>query len=475
MASFKKVLFNTRYILVLIIGFVLCISICIANEPHIPTGQEIVQIFDLPADFTFDVKKDTIAEKSNYGYENILWGWNYSNADRSLFEITVALAKGGSFLSSEADKIIQQSEKDLLESIKRNTVDKRTIYFLPMAISPSGSLTLTVLTSKDGKYDLMIFIFENFERDVPPEEQMKNPVRLKKSGRDVIETLEGIVYKDLIVNSKSKDIDENQPDQILIYKTIGNVKLQLYLFKPANHTSTDKRPCIIFFFGGGWVNGSPSQFYPHCRYLASRGMVTISAEYRLKNKHNTTPYESVKDGKSAVRWIRQHASELGIDPNRLAASGGSAGGHVAAATGTVKGFEEPQENLSISSRPNALILFNPVFDNGPDGYGYDRVKEQWHQFSPMHNISSKTPPTIVFLGDKDKLIPVATAEKYKDLMEKAGVRCDLHIYKDQPHGFFNYRNGKNSYYYQTVIAADKFLSSLGYLEGKPTLENPLPD
>ena len=261
------------------------------------------------------------------------------------------------------------------------------------------------------------------------------------------------------------------PDEKVTYKTVGDVSLQLHIFRPDNHKATDKRPCIVFFFGGGWVGGTPTQFYPHCRYLSSRGMVAISAAYRVKNQHGTTPYECVKDGKSAIRWVRTHAGELGIDPRRLAAGGGSAGGHVAAATGSVKTFQEPSEDTAISSKPNALVLFNPVYDNGPEGYGHDRVKEHWRAFSPMHNIDKDTPPTIVFLGTKDKLIPVSTAEKYKDLMAKSGRRCDLHLYEGQPHGFFNYRDGKNTYYYQTVIEADKFLASLGYLQGEPTLKN----
>jgi acetyl esterase/lipase len=268
---------------------------------------------------------------------------------------------------------------------------------------------------------------------------------------------------------------DDTPDRQVVYKTVDNVRLELHIFKPANHEPVDKKPCIVFFFGGGWVSGSPSQFYPHCRYLASRGMVAISAEYRVKNRHGTTPYECVKDGKSAIRWVRTHAGELGIDPRRIAAGGGSAGGHVAAATGSVKIFEEPSEDKAISSKPNALILFNPVYDNGPEGYGHERVKEHWREFSPMHNIDEDTPPTVVFLGTKDKLIPVSTAEQYKDLMVKSGRRCDLHLYEGQPHGFFNYRKGENTYYYQTVIEADKFLASLGYLKGEPTLKNEAPE
>jgi acetyl esterase len=259
-------------------------------------------------------------------------------------------------------------------------------------------------------------------------------------------------------------------ERTVTYKKVGDVELQLHIFEPAGHQASDSTPAIVFFFGGGWVGGSPSQFFPHCEYLASRGMVAISADYRTKSKHGTSPAECVADGKSAIRWVRQHAKEIGVDPQRIAAGGGSAGGHVAAATGTLAKFDEASEDAAISSRPNALVLFNPVFDNGPEGYGHDRVKDYWQDFSPLHNISDQSPPTIVFLGSKDNLIPVATADDYKKRMDKAGVRCDVWIYAGQPHGFFNAR-GDRAYYHATVYQADKFLASIGYLKGEPTIEN----
>ncbi|MHC4627189.1 MAG: alpha/beta hydrolase [Planctomycetota bacterium] len=265
------------------------------------------------------------------------------------------------------------------------------------------------------------------------------------------------------------EVEGFTPDKTVVYKKVGPSELKIHIFTPANHTLADKRPAIVFFFGGGWNGGSPTQFYPHCDYLASRGMVAMSAEYRVKTRHGTSPRECVKDGKTAIRWIRVHSDELGIDPNKLAAGGGSAGGHVAAATATVKGFNEEGEDQNISCKPNALVLFNPVFDNSPGGYGYDRVKEYWKDFSPMHNIIESTPPTIVFLGTKDKLIPTATAEQYRKLMADKGRRCDLHFYKNQEHGFFNYRNKK--YFTTTVVEADRFLASLGYVKGEPTLQN----
>lgn len=260
-----------------------------------------------------------------------------------------------------------------------------------------------------------------------------------------------------------------EPDAIRTLKTHGDVQLSLHVFNPTGHQSADSRPAIVFFFGGGWVSGTPGQFFPHCRYLATRGMVAMSAEYRVRKRHGTPPSACVQDGKSAIRWVRQHARELGIDSQRIAAAGGSAGGHVAAATALSQGFEGPNEDNAVSSQPNALVLFNPVFDNGPGGYGHDRVVDYWCAFSPLHNIGPGAPPTIVFLGTKDKLIPVSTSNAYQKRMHGVGSRCDVHLYLDQTHGFFNHRKGENPYYFKTVWETDLFLASLGYLTGPPTL------
>ncbi len=252
------------------------------------------------------------------------------------------------------------------------------------------------------------------------------------------------------------------------YKKIGDISLNLWFFYPKGHATTDKRPAIVFFFGGGWNGGTPTQFTDQSQYLASRGMICIVADYRVKSRHKTSPFECVQDGKSAVRWIRSHAAQHGIDPDRLAAGGGSAGGHVAAATATVPGLNEKGEDISVSCRPNALVLFNPVYDNGPQGYGFDRVgkEKRYREISPIDNIRKGTPPAIVFLGDKDKLIPVATAQRYHKLMQDVGSKSVLHIYPEQGHGFFNLRKGGQKIFDQTMVQTDAFLTDLGYLEAK---------
>jgi len=247
------------------------------------------------------------------------------------------------------------------------------------------------------------------------------------------------------------------------YKTVLNRDLKLFFEKPADWSATDKRPAIVFFFGGGWVSGSPEQFRPQSEYLASRGMVGVRAEYRTVAKGGKEPpVPCVQDAKSAMRWIRAHAEQLGIDPHRIATAGGSAGGHLAAFTGMVPGLDAPGDDLKVSPAGNAQILWNPVFDNGPGEWGSGVVGDRYKEFSPAHNITSNAPPTLVFLGTDDRLIPVATAKRFEEGMKNVGVRCETVFYEGQAHGFFK----REPYFSQTLQAADQFLTSLGWLTPK---------
>ena len=259
----------------------------------------------------------------------------------------------------------------------------------------------------------------------------------------------------------SVSIQAQDSDSIL-YKQVGADSLYLHVDFPLLYDSTLSHPAMVFFFGGGWNGGTTGQFAPHAKYFASRGMVCFRADYRVKSRQGTSPFESLKDAKSAIRYIRAHARELGVDPDKIVASGGSAGGHLAVATAVIQGFNEIGEDLSVSCIPNALVLFNPVFDNGPGGYGYDRIGEAYKEFSPLHNISEGMPPAVVFLGTEDPLIPVETAEYFRTVMEKVGSRCDLYLYEGEGHGFFNYRNYE--IYQDTRDKADEFLISTGFLQ-----------
>ncbi len=258
-----------------------------------------------------------------------------------------------------------------------------------------------------------------------------------------------------------------KPDREIVFKSFDKDPLELNVFLPEGWKASDKRSAIVFFFGGGWRSGTPAQFFSQSRYLASRGMVAVSAQYRTSNSHGTSPFECVADGKSAVRWMRKHASELGIDPDRIAAGGGSAGGHVAATTGVIDGLDEKGEDLSISSKPNALVLFNPVTDISAIQRWGDRALDG----SPLQHVDRGDPPTIVFHGRADSTVPFATAETFCEAMQDAGNRCELVGFDGRPHGFFNYTRSRVAYA-NTVWHMDRFLASLGYLEGEPTAGRP---
>lgn len=263
------------------------------------------------------------------------------------------------------------------------------------------------------------------------------------------------------------------------YKTVGDIELKVWIFSPADHNENHNRPAIVFFFGGGWKTGSPTHFAKHCEYLANRDMVAIVADYRVHSRHGVNVNTCVEDAKSAIRWIRKESSRLGIDPDSIVAGGGSAGGHLAAATATLPGHNDPNENLSISAKPNALVLFNPAVIIGPVVPGQDelttealaeisnRLGAEPGSLSPYHHIKPGIGPTIIFHGTADTTVPFKHVRLFCEKMQKQGNRCEVIGYKGSEHAFFNFGRDKNAPFIDTVNKMDAFLVSLGYLKGAP--------
>jgi len=278
-----------------------------------------------------------------------------------------------------------------------------------------------------------------------------------------------ITFFYLIICGAAIAAEKIAPDEIVSYKKVGEVDLKLHVFKPEGHLVSDKRSAVVFFFGGGWSGGTPKQFYQQSRFLAEHGMVAFAAEYRVASVHKTSPYECVTDGKSAIRWVREHAASLGVDPTRIVSSGGSAGGHVAACTGVIQGYEQEGENVCISSRPNAMVLFNPVLDTTAKGYGAGRFeRSKQTELSPCHHVRKALAPTIVFQGVADTTTPLENAERFSQLMEEAGNSCDVITYEGRKHGFFNgsfFRSKNNDKdFADTMRKTLIFLKSNGMLD-----------
>jgi len=227
-----------------------------------------------------------------------------------------------------------------------------------------------------------------------------------------------------------------EPSRVVTYKTIGDRELTLHIFQPKGFKPTDSRSAYVLFHGGGWRSGTPRRFYPYAASLVPKGFVGISVEYRLTGR-STTVFDCVRDGRAAIRYIRRHAAELGIDPTRIAVGGGSAGGHVALGTALFDTEEHPDEDRSVSCRPDALVLMFAVLDTSKEGYGNDRIGEGWQRISPLHQIRSGMPPTLVFHGDQDSVAPYSILAAFCTKMEESGNTCKLVLEKGGKHGHLN--------------------------------------
>ncbi|MDG2388573.1 MAG: alpha/beta hydrolase fold domain-containing protein [Planctomycetaceae bacterium] len=267
-----------------------------------------------------------------------------------------------------------------------------------------------------------------------------------------------------------------------VYKRVDGADLSAWIYQPDREEFSGPRPAIVFFFGGGWKAGSPSQFQNQCRYLASRGMVAITADYRVLSRHEASPLDCVADAKSAIRWVRENAEKLNIDPDKIVAAGGSAGGHTACCTGVVPGMDETGEDLTISSVPNAMALFNPAVMVAPLESNElltaeklksitDRIPGDPTLISPIHHVRKGLPSTIIFHGTEDDAVPFKTVQSFTERMIANGNRCELKAFKGEPHGFFNPRlrtaetqQRELKSYFKTIEQLDEFLVSLDYLE-----------
>jgi acetyl esterase/lipase len=236
------------------------------------------------------------------------------------------------------------------------------------------------------------------------------------------------------------------------FKDIDGVKLTLDVFKPA--ILKGKSPVIIMFHGGGLINGDRKQMYPQCRFFAERGFVAITADYRLL-KDNSIPAEvnvpnCIKDVKSAVRWVKQHATELNIDTTKVILGGGSSGGFLATEAALNNDINETTDDRKISTKALLLILYNPAY-----------TPSRRYAPTPVQYVNAKTPPTIMFFGDKDPYKP--GGDEFYAALKKANVKTELWVAKDQTHSFFN----KEIWQRATSGMTFNFLLSTGLVKGIP--------
>jgi acetyl esterase/lipase len=254
------------------------------------------------------------------------------------------------------------------------------------------------------------------------------------------------------------------------YRTVNDTDLMTYIFQPDTEIHKGSRPAIVFFFGGGWRKGTPKQFFPHCEYLASRGMVALGMDYRVSSRQDVKVLDCIQDALAAMRWTRDNAQRLGIDPDRIVSAGGSAGGHLAACTAV---YGEVGENET-SPRPNALALFNPGLALAPyEGVDFDEefmarltrhLGTTPETVSPIHLLKSALPPTIIFHGAADDVVPLSSIEAFAKAAPE-GSNVTIEAYPGEDHGFFNYTREDKTMFRKTLTRLDVFLRELGYIDG----------
>lgn len=258
--------------------------------------------------------------------------------------------------------------------------------------------------------------------------------------------------------SRLKEIELMTTNAIqVIYKSVDDIDLKLCLFLPKQPPTSAKRGAVIFFHGGGFVQGHPAQFFHHCEHFADQGIVAATAHYRLLGKGATSVGDCLADSKSAIRWLRRHADELQIDPTKVVAGGNSGGATLAADAAMISGWDAEDDDLTISAEPDALVLYSPApFEPALVSGRFDP------QFYTVNHIRPQLPPMLILHGSEDTRFPLDRMQQFRDAVIAAGNRCELQVSPGE-HGFANYGRDDNGPYQTTLHAVGQFLKSLRML------------
>ncbi|MCX6953552.1 MAG: alpha/beta hydrolase [Verrucomicrobia bacterium] len=221
-----------------------------------------------------------------------------------------------------------------------------------------------------------------------------------------------------------------------VFRELKPDALRLHVFKPKDWKAGDRRPALVWFFGGGWTRGTPANATGFAKWAADLGCVGVAPDYRVKDRFGTSPLESVADARAAVRWVQDHAAELGVDPQRVVVGGNSAGGHVALWTAIAHKPPGSAEGEAPKFRPAALLLTSAVSDTSkPKGYTPGRFGDNAEALSPLHQLDAKMPPMLVFHGDADTTVPQAQSLALRDKLLATGNTVEFISVPGGSHNF----------------------------------------
>ena len=244
------------------------------------------------------------------------------------------------------------------------------------------------------------------------------------------------------------DMEPDIPPELKVYSDVEykktdslSLKLDIYRLKEL----TEPVPVVIFIHGGSWKSGRRSDYLPYLVDYALKGYVTITVSYRL-SRVALFP-AAVQDVFCAIRWVRDNAGEYGIDPERVALAGASAGAHLAMMAGYAAG--DPLFNAGCNHesmvKVNAVVNFYGPVDltvdfareSGPLkellGKSYHEAPDLYRKVSPFTYITPDDPPTLTFHGTIDSVVPVSQADSLDTWLNRAGVTHEYHRLKGWPH------------------------------------------
>ena len=244
-------------------------------------------------------------------------------------------------------------------------------------------------------------------------------------------------FKRKVKDKLKSDVDARKDHEVYVYKTANGFNIEAHLFKPKQLKSTVKKPAIAIFHGGGWIQGNASWAYDRAKHFADLGLVGVAVQYRLANRKDVSPIESMEDARDLFIWLRKNADKFGIDPNKIAGEGWSAGGHLVASAAILSDTVD-----GISSVPDVMILKSPALDTNPknDSYFQTLLLSKGYNpldYSPLDKIekNKQLPPMLILQGETDRLTPTIYAKQFDEKMNALGFESELVIYENCGHLF----------------------------------------
>jgi acetyl esterase/lipase len=264
---------------------------------------------------------------------------------------------------------------------------------------------------------------------------------IDKSYSEFIAGCKDTAYTNTLRSMYNSELAGRKDHLILTYKTVDGFYLDIHLYLPdSTKFPSNNKAAMVYFHGGSWTEGKPDWFFGSCRYDAEHGKVAAAVEYRIGDRHGSLPFESVKDAKSAIRWMRANAGKYHFSPDKIIASGNSAGGHVILCAALLDDYNESTDDLTISAKPDLLMVNSGVYDltvgnewlTALLGNNPDSVKA----ISPSFNMKKISQPILLIHGTEDNNVPYWTAAKFAKAMKELNNTIELRSLQGSGHFFW---------------------------------------